>query len=88
MTIFAAKKSWIGHLNWHKRVDHHAAVASNILAQIQEVKMLGLGTPLSKHMQKQQEAEIKASMVTLQCTTIKHAFSELFRVLAISVICS
>lgn len=47
---------------WSAHVKDRVAATSNILAQLKEVKMLGLGATLANILQSKQLAEIKASM--------------------------
>lgn len=46
---------------WRHATQNHIAFVSNILSQLREIKMLGLGTALSKVMRQYQEHEIHTS---------------------------
>ncbi|KAJ3498550.1 hypothetical protein NLG97_g1040 [Lecanicillium saksenae] len=64
---------------WRRRTADHIAFTSNILAQIKEVKMLGLGSYFGKLMQKYQRAEISASLPVRDAESIgfiQGAFTE------------
>ncbi|KAJ6785949.1 hypothetical protein PWT90_03899 [Aphanocladium album] len=64
---------------WRSRTADHVAFTSNILAQMKDVKMLGLGSFFGKLMQHHQKAEISASLPVRDAESIgfiQGAFTE------------
>ncbi|KAJ3498549.1 hypothetical protein NLG97_g1041 [Lecanicillium saksenae] len=48
---------------WRRRAEDHIAFVSNVLGQLRDIKMLGLGSAVSKVMKRYQENEIYASIL-------------------------
>lgn len=48
--------------NWNEHIEVRVAATSNVLAQMTDVKMMGLAPALAKHLQKMQDKEVTASL--------------------------
>ena len=48
--------------NWNEHIESRVAATSNILAQMKDVKMMGLAPAMAENLQKMQDAEVKASL--------------------------
>ncbi|OAA69111.1 ABC transporter, transmembrane domain, type 1 [Cordyceps fumosorosea ARSEF 2679] len=61
-----ARRMMTTRKNWNEHMQDRVAETSNILAQIKDIKMLGLNSVLADRLQKQFENEVKVSMATRQ----------------------
>ncbi|KAJ6785943.1 hypothetical protein PWT90_03893 [Aphanocladium album] len=60
---------------WRKHTDDRIAATSNILAQLKDIKMLGLGPAMARMLQGKQQAEVNASMRARVMSTVRFAVS-------------
>lgn len=61
-SIYLSKKMSAARVSWNEHIELRVAAASNILAQVKAIKLMGLAGPLADHLQQLRNAEIAASM--------------------------
>lgn len=59
---FVARKTLWTRRNWNEHIANRVEKTSNVLAQIKDIKMMGLGPSLAKKLQQQFESESRAAI--------------------------
>ncbi|KAJ6781210.1 hypothetical protein PWT90_10566 [Aphanocladium album] len=73
--VFVARKLMTNRGTWNERIETRVSATSNILAQIKNLKMLGLMPLLASRLQKRYETEVDLSMETRKYTAATFGIS-------------